>query len=413
MNSFDRYTLKNGIKLITRKNPNTSRVALNLFTDAGTKCEPKAGVANLVGRLLLQGTEKRNAEDLANELDLNAIEMNVDVKQDYIKLKAVCLNEDFDKTIEILSDVVLNSTFADFEKEVNKFSGEIEVDLDSPKTKAVDNLIKTIYKDHPYGHTHTIIMEDLPKITKEDVINYYKSTLVAENLVITVVGDIDPDKIKDTLEAALGNIPATASPCGQLAEITIPESMVVTISKNDAAQAQIIQGWIASNVFAEDTAAISLLNSILGSSGLSSRLFVELRDKKGLAYTVRSSFDSLKNSGTFTVYIGTDPKNMTTALEGFKTEIKKIMDEPVSEKELEESKTNLLGKRAFFHETNAQQAHYLGYYEILGLGADYDYTIPEKIKKVTAQDIQDAAVKYFSGNSVTSVLAPDEYLKGL
>lgn len=411
MNPFNIHKLTNGIRLITRNNPNTSRTAVSLFIDAGTKCEELAGVANLSGRLLLQGTTSRNAEELANELDANALEMNVDVKQDYTKIKSVCLNEDFSKSVELMTDVLKNSTFTDFEKETKKFKGEIEVDLDSPKTKAVDNLIKNVYPNHPYGHTHTQILEQLPKINKDIVKNYFDTTFAGENTVISVVGDINETEIKDIFEKNLDGIKPKNGGQNFANAVSIGESKTVTIAKNDAAQAQIIKAWISSDLFAEDTATLSLLNAILGSSGLSSRLFVELRDKKGLAYTVRSSFDPLKYSGTFSVYIGTDPKNIITSLEGFDTEIKKIQEEFVSEKELEDAKTNMLGKRAFFHETNSQQSHYLGYYEAIGLGADYDNQLPEKIKKVTVQDIREAANKYLSGNSILSVLAPDEYLK--
>jgi len=155
---------------------------------------------------------------------------------------------------------------------------------------------------------------------------------------------------------------------------------------------------------------MTVLNTILGASGLSSRLFVELRDKKGLAYHVRSTYEPLKYSGTFSVYIGTAPMNINASIQGFKTEIEKLQNTLVSEKELEDAKSNYLGKRAFFHETNSQQGHYLGYFEILGLGADYDNKIPEIIKKVTASDIREVANKYLSQNSIISILAPQKYL---
>ncbi|OGH97380.1 MAG: hypothetical protein A2104_07180 [Candidatus Melainabacteria bacterium GWF2_32_7] len=411
MNSFDINNLSNGIKLITRKNARTPRVAVCMFIDSGAKNESKAGIASLAGRLLLQGTESRNAEELAIELDSNAIEMNIDVKQDYFKIKTVFLNEDFGKALDLLSDIVKHSTFENFEKEVRKFRGEIEVDLDSPKIRAFDNLVKNMYPDHPYGHTYTRIVKDLPSINLDAVKDFYYNASLPERITIVVVGDIDKNNVVKMFEDKFGNLKRNTGKVISLESGKIEENKVVTISKNDAAQAQIVKGWIVPDILSTDYAALNLLNIILGSSGLSSRLFVELRDKKGLAYHVRSAYDPLKYSGLFTVYIGTAPHNINTALDGFNIEIKKLQDELVSDKELEDAKSNYLGKRAFFHETNVQQAHYLGFYDIMGLGADYDEKMAENIKKVTPSDIKEVANKCFSQNSVISILAPDQYLE--
>jgi predicted Zn-dependent peptidase len=323
------------------------------------------------------------------------------------------LNEDFDKCADILTDVVTNSTFKNADKEINKLIGEINVDLDSPRTKAYDNLIKTLYPNNPYGNSHTRILEALPEINEELLREFHYSNLTSDRMNITVVGDINKDQIKQAFEAKFGNIEKTNAEASQLEPTVIKESKIVTIAKNDAAQAQIFQGWIAPEVTHEDSAAITVLNTILGSSGLSSRLFLELRDKKGLAYHVRSTYEPLKYSGNFTIFIATAPVNINTSIEGFKTEIGKLQDILVETKELEDAKNNILGKRAFFHETNANQANYLGYYDIIGLGADYDIKIQEKIKKVTANDIREVANKYLSQNSILSILAPEEHLKGL
>ncbi|EKE02402.1 MAG: Processing protease [uncultured bacterium] len=410
MNSFDINNLSNGIKIITKKNSHTPRTAVCMFIDSGTKNENKAGIASLAGRLLLQGTESRTAEQLANELDSNAIEMNVDVKQDYIKVKSVFLNEDFGKALDLMSDIIKHSTFENFEKEARKFRGEIEVDLDSPKIKAFDNLVKNMYPDHPYGNTYTKIIKDLPSISKDSVKDFYYSMSLPEKITIVVVGDIDQNNVIKLFEDKFGNLKRNTQKTVYLESGNIPENKKVTISKNDAAQAQIVKGWIVPDILSNDFAALTLLNIILGSSGLSSRLFVELRDKKGLAYHVRSSYEPLKHSGIFTVYIGTAPQNIDIALEGFDTEIKKLQEELVSDKELEDAKNNYLGKRAFFHETNAQQAHYLGFFDIMGLGADYDEKIAENIRKITPKDIKDITNKCLSQNSIISLLAPEQYL---
>ena len=148
------------------------------------------------------------------------------------------------------------------------------------------------------------------------------------------------------------------------------------------------------------------MNIILGASGLSSRLFLELRDKKGLAYVVRSAYDVARLSANFSIYIATEPKNIEVSLKGFEEEIEKIKTVPVTEEELENAKNNLFGKWAFISETNSQQANWLAHYGIMGFGFDFHEKAVEKVKKVTAQDILTCANKYFNETFVLSVLKP-------
>ncbi len=409
MNSFNTDRLSNNIKVITRYNPKTPRIALNLYMASGAKYEKLAGTSNLLARLLLQGTTSRTAEEIANELDSNAIELGIESKQDYLRCRSLFLNEDFEKAVELLEEVIKNSTFENLEKEAMKFSGELKLELDSPKTQAFDNLIRTIFKNHSYGHSHTIILETLPSIKKQDVLEYYVNTsFIPENMLFTVVGDIKREEVISTLEEKFGSIPHKAPLVKEIQPLEIPGNKMVVIPSQEAAQAQIIQGWLGPGISDEDYPAILLLNTILGSSGLSSRLFVELRDKKGLAYHVRSSIEALKHLGLLTVYIGTAPHNIETCLEGFETEINKLKQEKISDSELNNAKTNYLGKRAFLHETNAQQAYYLGYFDIMGIGAEFDSRLEEKIRTVTAEDIKNAANRFFSKNSVISILAQEE-----
>ena len=148
------------------------------------------------------------------------------------------------------------------------------------------------------------------------------------------------------------------------------------------------------------------MNVILGASGLSSRLFLELRDKKGLAYVVRSSYETFAQAADFYIYIATEPKNINVSLDGFKEEIEKIKKYKVSEEELENAKINMLGKWAFTQETNNNQAILYANYGIQGLGFDFNDRAKEKIKTVTAEDVQRCANKYLNDTSVVSILKP-------
>lgn len=397
--------LKNKIEFAYKRNPNTPRVAF--YLNFSINNYPKnPGMYSLLVRLFMQGTKNRTAQQLSEELDKYAIEFTAELKLDYIKFKFVCLNEDFEKALGIFTDIVKNTTFEEFEKERTKLQGEIIAELDSPRAKIIDSYYKNIYEGHSYGYTNTVILENLNNIKKQEVIDGYKNILENSKKVCAFVGDLDFDKVNNLLEENLGDIaPSTQNlPC--LAHPLLTETKNVEIIQPDLNQAHILKGWLAASADSEDYASIALLNIILGASGLSSRLFLELRDKKGLAYVVRSAYDVARLSANFSIYIATEPNNIETSLKGFDEEIKKIKTIPVSEEELENAKNNIFGKWAFIGETNSQQANWLAHYGVMGFGFDFHEKAVEKIKKVTPQDIIACANKYFNDTYVLSVLKP-------
>lgn len=393
--------LKNGINACVKQNKNTPRAALTLNFSIN-KEEKFAGEYSLMNRLLLKGTKKYTSEELSNILDENAIELCTEMKSDYLRFRFVCLNEDFELALSILNDIIQNSTFAEFEKERVKLKGELMAELDSARVKISDLFSKTIYKNHYYGHCYTEVLNNIDNVTKDDVISSYKNILENSKKTLALVGNAD----ESLLEKYLGEIPSSKE---TVSEINAPEPLkqeYVELIKSDANQAQIIQGWRVGNIQSEDYPAILLLNIILGASGLSSRLFLELREKKGLAYTVRTAFETHLKSAVFSIYIGTEPTNIETSIAGFKEEIEKIKTIPVSEEELHNAKNNWIGKQQFITETNSQQANMMAYYSMMGKPFNYQAEIIEKVKAVTSAELQACANKYFTDDYVLSVLKP-------
>lgn len=397
--------LKNNIEFAYKKNENTPRISMCLNFSLNNPISVP-GVYSLMARLFLQGTKKYNAQELSEELDKYAIEFSSELKLDYLKFKIVCLNEDLPKAIEILTDIVKNSTFDEFEKERIKMIGEIEAELDSPRSKVVDNYYKNIYQNHHYGYTNTVILNNLPNLKKQDVVDAYKLFNEDSRKVISFVGDTDFDYVYSLLEENFGDLAPSKEDLPEIKHPVLNESKEVEIIKPDMNQAHIIKGWLVPTYGSEDYPALALLNIILGASGLSSRLFLELRDKKGLAYVVRSSYDTARLGANFSIYIATEPKNIEVSLKGFDEEVNKIKTELVPEEELENAKNNLFGKWAFITETNSQQSNWLAHYGVNGVGFDYLCRVKNIIKQVTPQDIMDCANKYLNDNYVISVLKP-------
>jgi len=359
-----------------------------------------------MNRLLLQGTKKYNNAALAKILDENAIELSSDMKQDYLRFRFVCLNEDFELAMEILDDIINNSTFEEFTKEKEKMRSEIIAELDSARTKVSDAFIKTVYENHYYGNTYTLMLESLDSITKADVSNSYKKILKEGKKVLSAVGSIEFEEIKPLVEKTIGKLENNYVLIKSIDRPILKEFKRVDVIKEDVQQAQIFQGWIVPTFSSEDYPVLAVINTILGAMGLSSRLFRELREKKGLAYTVRTSCESKELCALFSIYIATEPSNIDISLAGFKEEIDKIKNIPIEEEELTNAKNNIIGKQQFVIETNSQQSITMAYYGIVGLGFDYQDKIIEKIKNVTPKQIQDCANKYFTDNSVIAVLHP-------
>ena len=271
------FNLNNKIRACIKQNKNTPRIALTLNLSID-ESEKTAGIYTLMNRLLLKGTKTRTSEELAAILDENAIELNTEMKSDYLRFRFVCLNEDFELALSILSDIIQNSTFNEFEKEKTKLKGELTAELDSARVKVSDLFTKTIYKNHYYGHSYTVILDEIAQISGEDVVNAYKNILTNSRKSLALAGDVEG--AEELLNKYLGIIPnAVDTKSG----IEPPKNLSREYSeliKEDANQAQIIQGWLVPTIGSDDYPVIMLMNVILGASGLSSRLFMELREKK-------------------------------------------------------------------------------------------------------------------------------------
>ena len=393
--------LNNNIKVCVKQNKNTPRVALTLNLSI-SEPEKFSGEYSLMNRLLLKGTKKYSSEELSTILDENAIDFSTEMKLDYLRFRFVCLNEDFEKALEILREVILNSTFDEFEKERVKLKGELTAELDSAKVKVSDLFTKTIYKDHYYGNSYTKVLETLDKINGDEVKQAYFNILKNSTKTLALVGDVD-----DTLlEKYLSDIPNSIETESHIVSPNPIKQEYGEIIKKDANQAQIIQGWIVPTIGELEYPVFMLINVILGASGLSSRLFLELREKKGLAYTVRTSYETHRKSAVFSIYIGTEPSNIKTSIAGFKEEIEKIKTIPVSETELKNAVNNLIGKQQFVTETNSQQANMMAYYSIMGKPFEYQKAVVEMLHKVTPNDILSCANKYFTDDYVLSIIKP-------
>lgn len=411
---IEKTQLKNGMTLVMKPWKEAETVTLNVLVKGGQLVEPIPGTADLLAQVMLKGTTHRNAEDLNRELESRGMHLSVAAQADYMQVTASCVKEDLGELFLVLADVLSAPRLdpGDIDKEKRLMQQALESARDNPFSLAFENLQLAMYPDHPYGNVGRRIEDHLDDLQQEDLGHYFRQWVVPRNMVVTAVGNFDPRVLTDTLEASFPEATAssnsswkTDSPMARAQDVEpLSKNRFVEEAKPEQAATWVAQGWLTPAIASADYVPLKVMNTLLG-TGMSSRLFMGLREKQGLAYVVGSLYPSRAGDSHFVLYIGTDPKNREKVLEGFSQQVKALQTTPISEQELTEAKDKLIGNFALEHETPAQQAFYLGLYEILGMGYQYDTQYPDLVRKVTSADIQRVAA-YLGGPSVLSLVVP-------
>ncbi|WP_303673416.1 M16 family metallopeptidase [Vampirovibrio chlorellavorus] len=404
--------LSTGATLLHTPIETAPRLAISMFLPGGNLLDAVPGVSDMVDRLLLKGTTTRNQEQISIELDGLTLEVDTDTKRDYSAIHATLLEEDLDTSFELIADFFYNATFSEFEREKQKVAGEVMMDLDSPKSRASDQFIRKLFENTPYGIVSSVILDALPSLNSvADLKAHYQRVFTPQNLIVSVAGNISADKMAKALEKSFPsgapNAPVVEdSVQARLRNLTLTQDELITFARDDSSQAHIFKGWLVPEAKHDDYAPLALMNTILGAAGLSSRLFLELRDKQGLAYNVRSTYEAYRHKGLFYLYIGTEPKNKDKCLKGFIEEVNKLADIPVSAEELADAKRNILGRRSVFLETAHQQANYIGANFTQGRSLEEIARVPEQIEAVTPADVQRVVRQYLLQPALVSLVGP-------
>jgi len=405
-----KIVLKDGATLIMKRNPSTQTVAISIFAKGGQLLEEKPGTSLLTSQVLLKGTHTRSATEISEALEAQGISIASAQNEDYFQVNSNCLTDDLPKLMFLLSDVLSQPAFAQdqIDKERADALESIKTSRDEPSNLMFEKLTESLYPSHPYGSVGDRLEASLPGITRKDILSYYQKQLQPHRLVIVVVGNFSPTLVQSDLEQILATLPQNTDMADHFPNVTpLSKPVEVDSKKPRQAAAWVGYGWLAPGISTNtDYATLKVINALLG-TGLSSRLFVDLREKQGLAYQVSTQFPSTLKSSRFVMFIGTDPKNVQKVQTGFDMEITRLLDEPVSADELARAKTKLAGLFALSHESNANQAFYMGLYETLGVGYQFDTQYPKLIDQVTSNDITQVSKAIFTTPRVVSIVAPE------
>lgn len=407
-NGTQKYHLSDGATMLYTPNSSNDIIAISIYAKGGQLLDKIAGTANLTAATMMKGTKNYTSLELSQVLEDNGIKIVPSVGADAFSITVLTTKDEYDKTMELLNEVVNNAIFDDYEIEKVKSDklSAIKTNKDVPIKQAIEEYRDMIYKNTPYSISSKVLEKKIQNIKKSDIIEYYNKIFNPKNIVISINGNIDKDKTIQDLNKIFE--PKADSQTfdyktydSKIPRITTPRTNTI---KMPTETAWILLGWQTDGVLSEkDYATLQVIDSILG-TGMSSRLFKELREQEGLAYQLGTGYSPNVLRGSFMMYIGTNPATLEKSKQGLFSEIEKLKTEYVGDKELKDAKEKLIGNYVIGLETNLDKASNIGWYETSTRGYEFKEKYVDLINSVTDADIIEVANKYFNDNYIMSIV---------
>jgi zinc protease len=397
MSPVQRVVLPNGLVVLTSAEHALPFVTFKLLIHAGARLDPPGdgGLASLAARALLFGTQKQSMASLNEQLDFMGASLSSDAGRDYMVLSLRVLKKDLNDGFRLFMEVLREPAFPpdEVKNEVARTLAAIRASEDRPGEVAEKAFLKALYGASPYGQPVIGTKESVEKLTVEGLRQFYGSYYDPNNSVMVIVGDIEEDALKNSIVPQLSAWKARPMPVSTVEIKSEGAKKTVTIDR-PLTQANLILGHEGITRGNPDFYAVTVMNYILGGGGLTSRLMQEIREKRGLAYSVSSNFDAGKYQGSFRVVLQTKNASARDAMQLAVAEMSGMRTQLVSEKELDGAKKYLIGSFPLRLITQDGIAGFLLQVEYLGLGFDYAERYPKLIQAVTAEDVLRVAKAY-------------------
>ncbi|UCC79252.1 MAG: insulinase family protein [Candidatus Zixiibacteriota bacterium] len=400
---YKKSVLPNGLTVITESIPYVRSVSLGLWLNVGSRDEStvSSGISHFVEHMVFKATKNRNASQIASFLESVGGTLNAFTSREQTCYYAKFLDEHLAKGVEILSDLVNNASFSrsDIEKEKKVVLEEISDIEDSPGDLVHDLFAATVFGKHPLGRPIMGDRRSVKNMNRAKILRYVNKHYRCNKMVLAACGNLDHDVLADLAEKYFGNL----SPLEHRNGRTKPSIRPIYRSFNrKTAQTHICLGIQALSFNHESRPAMLILNSILG-GGMSSRFFQRLRENLGLVYTVFSYVDFFMDVGLFGIYLGTEKKNVRSALSAIKMEIETICSRKLTVEELRDAKEQLKGGLVLGLENTSNRMNRLAKHEFL---AERHISIDETIAgidAVGADEIVEISRVLFTGKRFSGV----------
>ncbi|WP_414516265.1 M16 family metallopeptidase [Nostoc sp. PCC 9305] len=404
------FKLTNGLRLLLLPDRSTPTVTLSGYIQAGTEFDPenKAGLAAFVADNLLNGTKSKDVLTIAKVLGERGASLDFQTYREGVHIEGDSLADDLPILLEILADVVKNSSFPSKELELHRQQTltDLQQELDEPSEVARRVFVQSIYpKKHPL---HTFPTEEsLQQIQRQDVIDFKTKHYRPDTTVLALVGDFDLDKVRSLIKNKFGDWEVSGkAPTLKYPPVAMPQKMVsVNPVLPDKAQAVTYMGYTGINRYDPRFHAALVLNQILGGDTLSSRLGAEVRDRQGLSYGIYSSFQAGKNVGTFLIEMQTSPEDSSKAIASTRQMLQQIHQQGVTALEVETAKRTLISNYNVSLANPEELTDRILMNEVYGLDKVELHSFTDKIQKVTLAEVNQAARELLHPDQIVVVTA--------
>ena len=399
-----RDVLGNGLRLLTETMTQVRSVSIGVWLTRGSRHESaeRGGIAHFVEHMLFKGTAKRTAEDIAQAIDSIGGQLNAFTAKEYASYYIKVLDEHVPLALDILSDIVLNPAFSpeDIEREKKVVLEEIKMVEDMPDDLVHELFTQGFWEDHPLGRPILGLPETVEALDAGVLRRYFEHVYTAPNLIVSAVGNLDHARVRALVEQKFAAVPTVAERVDEVPPTVVPK---ILIRNKEIEQSHLCLGSSSYPQNHDDRYSSEVLNTLLGGA-MSSRLFQNIREKRGLAYTVGSGLSAYRDAGSFTVYAGCSNDAVGQVIDLVVEELRGVRDVPVPAAELQRSKDHLKGSLMLGLESTSSRMSHLAHQEIyfdqqFGL----DQTL-QGIERVTAEDVQRVAADLFKSGSLSATV---------
>lgn len=404
--------LPSGAKLLIKPDDTVGLVAMRAVWMGGLRFEDARsnGVNNLLAALVTRGTKTRSGEEIAREIEGMAGSIGGFSGRNSFGLRSELLARHWTRGLEILADCIVNPAFSDeeLEKERRQVLEEIRTQTDNVSSEAFRLFSQALYKKHPYRMDVLGSVESITAMTRRRMVDYYKRHVAPEQMTLAVVGDVDAAEVVARARELFGGKRGARKPPPPKPPIDAPPAEKIEVFRfQNKQQAHVVYGFPGTTMIDDDRFALEVLATVL--SGQGGRLFVELRDKRGLAYRVSAFSIEGVDPGYIAVYIATSPENLDVAMRGIREELDKVRTQPVPKAELERAKRYLVGAHAISLQRRSAIASTLAFHECYGMGWDEYRQYTAGILAVTSADLQRVAQRFLDDRrSIVATVRPEE-----
>lgn len=402
---YNLYELDNGIRIVHK--PISGKIAhCGFIINTGSRDELlyENGIAHFIEHTIFKGTNKRKAHHILNRIDSVGGEINAYTTKEKTCVYASFVVDYFERATELLTDILNNSTFPDkeIEKEKDVIIDEIHSYQDTPFEQIYDDFEELVFCNHSLGMNILGTEQSVKKINRNAILDFITRNYATNQMVFSIIGNFSEKKIKQISKKYLENIPTKIKPLVR-DDFKDYKSFQKSIEK-DNYQSHCVIGNVAYGAKDKKKPGFILLNNILGGPAMNSRLNMSIREKYGYAYSIESSYTSYTNTGIFSIYLGTDQKNLTKSIKLTLKELKKLRETKFSTIQLHRAKVQLLGQITLSEENTANIMLGIGK-SLLNHGkVDSLEEVYKKINLITASDLLDISNEVFNEKQLSTLI---------